>query len=126
MQGPARAACIGDQYCPEEEGLTVGSPVAIGSCQVQRRSDFDTIYEILRVCIIGAGKTRILCRANLNHRQLTKYLTALLEYGLLDVEENEFRMTPKGRFFMEKFGELLELLDEWSNIIPRRGSAASV
>ena len=78
----------------------------------QRRSRFNTIYDILRLCAKGLKKTHILYRANLSHQQLNKYLAALLKYDLLEAGENEFRTTGKGLLFIERFEELLKLVNE--------------
>jgi len=83
-----------------------------GPAKKSRRSHFDTIYDILKFCNSGSRKINILCRANLNHQQLEKYLAVLLRYGLLDVEGGRFRTTEKGLLFMGKFEELLDLMGD--------------
>jgi predicted transcriptional regulator len=84
---------------------------AMSASMKQRRSHFDTIYDILKFCNPRARKLNILCRANLNHKQLERYLTVLLEHGLLEAEENGFRTTEKGSLFMRKFEELHKLME---------------
>jgi len=77
----------------------------------KRRSHFDTIYDILKFCNPGTRKIHVLCRANLHLQQFERYLALLLEHGLLEVDENEFRTTEKGLLFVRKFEELLELME---------------
>jgi len=83
----------------------------LGWAERQRRSHFGTIYDILKFCNPSARKINILCRANIDHRQLEKYLAALIEHGLLRAEENELRTTEKGLRFIEKLEELLKLME---------------
>ena len=79
----------------------------------RRRCFFETFYVMLELCKSGAaGKTQIMYQANLNYQQLSKYLTLLRRYGLLEEDHGKFRTTGKGSLFIDKFEELLILMDE--------------
>jgi predicted transcriptional regulator len=53
-----------------------------------------------------AKKTRIMYLANLSWDLLTKYLKDLMEAGLLSFGSSDrYVLTPKGKLFLDKFGE---------------------
>jgi len=56
------------------------------------------------------GKTHLMYRANLDSRAIKRYLTFLLEKGLLQGQENDGRLTyaltDKGREFLNRYRDL--------------------
>ena len=73
-----------------------------------RRSLFEIIAEILQVAKNGAKKTRIMYSSNLSYGMTQKYLTYLLETGLLR-EGDSFHTTVTGLQFLQAY-QPLELL----------------
>ena len=72
------------------------------------RSSFDIIAEILKTAKNGAKKTRIMYSCGLSYRFIQKYLTLLLETGLLRIG-NSYHTTDKGMGFLRNY-QTLELL----------------
>jgi predicted transcriptional regulator len=72
------------------------------------RSSFEIIAEILNTAKNGAKKTRIMYSCGLSYRFVQKYLTLLLETGLLRIG-NSYHTTDKGIGFLCKY-QTLELL----------------
>ena len=72
------------------------------------RSYFEMIAEMLRVAKYGAKKTRIMYSCNLSYGATEKYLTHLLEAGLLRIG-NSFHTTEKGIQFLNAY-QTLDLL----------------
>jgi len=72
------------------------------------RSSFEIIAEILNTAKNGAKKTRIMYSCGLSYRFVQKYLTLLLENGLLRTG-NSYHITDKGMGFLRKY-QILELL----------------
>jgi predicted transcriptional regulator len=58
---------------------------------------------VLELCDTAKERSYIMDRAGLSGPQLERYLVALLEHGLLEVEENGFRTTGRWVLFVEKF-----------------------
>lgn len=52
-----------------------------------RRSEVEIMCDVMRVCLRGASKTKIVYNANLNFTRLSKYLCMLLSLGFV-VEED--------------------------------------
>jgi predicted transcriptional regulator len=71
-----------------------------------RRSRVEVIVDILSESLEGTNKTRIMYRANLNSSRFNRYLSEMLERGLL-VEGSGvgggvvYRVTEKGRSLLE-------------------------
>jgi predicted transcriptional regulator len=67
----------------------------------------------------GTLKTQIMYRANMSFAQLNEYLTFMLKIQLLnkfvDNGKDVYAVTPKGREFSHKYGELAGLLVEEAN-----------
>ena len=89
--------------------------VALSSSQ--RRSEIDIMASILSEARKGAGKTRIMYKCNLSHRQLQVYLKFLLDMKLLmsftqqvDSKTNFYETTTKGRDFLDAYCKLKELM----------------
>lgn len=74
-----------------------------------RRNDLDICADILCVAKRGAKKTQIVYQANLNFKIVKKYLTRLLENGLLDSTKRGklFHTTDKGADFLEHYSQLV-------------------
>lgn len=79
----------------------------------KEKSEFDTIAAILRMAGKGANKTEIMQQCNLNPLSLDKYLSALIELGLLKVEQKSqvsYRTSDKGLQFLQTYHRLKWLL----------------
>jgi len=75
----------------------------------KNRNRFQITQAILEVAREGAGKTRIMYRANLSFKLLEDYLAALVRSGLLKVKEGERRMfltSERGLQFLRDFEDL--------------------
>jgi predicted transcriptional regulator len=61
----------------------------------------------------GVGITTIMYKSFLSHYQLKKYLSIMLENGLLILEQNEhlYKITEKGLKFLQLFSNINELID---------------
>ena len=67
-----------------------------------RRTFLDIATAIVNACRPGASRTRVLYNANLNFRQLKKYLQVLETSRLIafDAEYRVYKTTEKGRKFL--------------------------
>lgn len=86
------------------------------SASRKNRNRFQISQAILEVARAGAGKTRIMYRANLSFKLLKHYLTVLVKSGLIRVEERERKLyltTEKGLRFLREF----EALEEYATIV---------
>ena len=74
-----------------------------------RRNDLDICADILQVAKAGAKKTQIVYQANLNFKIVKKYLTRLIETGMLDTVEDKrlYTTTNRGMDFLEQYNELI-------------------
>jgi len=75
----------------------------------KNRNRFEISQAILEVAREGAGKTRIMYRANLSFKLLEDYLAVLVRSGLLKVKEGERRVymtSEKGLQFLREFEDL--------------------
>lgn len=70
------------------------------------------MVEILKLCKLPQGKTRIMYRTNLSWEMLQRYLAQLESRGLLEVHHSKitYTTTEKGSKFVEKWDELAEYL----------------
>jgi predicted transcriptional regulator len=71
------------------------------------RDRLQIIADILSVVRDGAKKTHVMYQANLSFTLLKRYLTEVLEAGLVrcDDEEDGYRLTRRGRSFLDRFDE---------------------
>lgn len=71
------------------------------------RGKLRIIADILSVASDGAKKTQIMYGANLSHVLLKRYLTEVMNAGLVSFEGGAdcYRLTRKGWEFLSKFGE---------------------
>jgi len=74
-----------------------------------RRNDLDICADILQVAKAGAKKTQIVYQANLNFKIVKKYLSRLIDTGMLsDAQENRlYTTTNRGNTFLEQYAELV-------------------
>lgn len=72
------------------------------------RSTFDIIAEILKTSKDGAKKTRIMYSCGLSYKFVQKYLTLLLDTGLLRMGSS-YHTTDKGMGFLRKY-QTIDLL----------------
>ena len=70
------------------------------------RGKLQIIADILSVVRGGAKKTHVMYQANLSFTLLKRYLAEVLEAGLVIVDdEDRYRLTGRGRRFLDRFGE---------------------
>ena len=69
-----------------------------------KRSRHEIISKILKICINGASKTRIVYQANLNFRTVNPYLQTLIKNNLLDASQGGhilYKTTKEGENLQE-------------------------
>lgn len=74
--------------------------------KLSKRDKFTLIIEILNNCMQPVKKTHLLYKAEINFKQLDRYLNLLMSLGLLkSIAEpfNGYEITPKGKQFLELF-----------------------
>jgi predicted transcriptional regulator len=74
-----------------------------------RRNDLDICADILQVAKAGAKKTQIVYQANLNFKIVKKYLSRLIDTGMLMTadESSLYTTTNRGIEFLEQYSELV-------------------
>jgi predicted transcriptional regulator len=74
-----------------------------------RRNDLDICADILQVAKAGAKKTQIVYQANLNFKIVKKYLSRLIDTGMLMTanESSLYTTTNRGIEFLEQYTELV-------------------
>jgi predicted transcriptional regulator len=80
----------------------------------RRRSSIEVIADMLR--LVEAGKTEIMYSANMSYRQLQKYLTFMLQLGLITKVTVgnpvvTYRVTRKGLRLLRSIEGVLEVLE---------------
>jgi len=77
-----------------------------------KRISLEIMAEILSLCEQPQTKTRVMYGTNLSWKMLQKYLSQLQSQGLLEVHHSpvKYATTRKGLRFVEKWIELLDLL----------------
>ncbi len=76
------------------------------------RGKLQIIADILSVVRDGARKTHVMYQANLSFSLLKRYLSEVLEAGLVCVDnEDQYKLTARGRRFLVKFGEYSKRCD---------------
>ncbi len=80
--------------------------------RMKYRSRTDIIALILRACMQGSTKTRIMYKAYLSYGQLKEYLAVLERVKLVtyDQESNVYRLMPSGLRFLNVYEELTQLM----------------
>ncbi|ASJ01771.1 hypothetical protein A3L09_00085 [Thermococcus profundus] len=81
-----------------------------------RRSRVEVVADILRATNgVGATKTQIVYRANLNFKLASRYLRHLLEKGYIEEAERDgkkiYLATQKGQAFLRRLFELTQDFD---------------
>lgn len=71
-----------------------------------KRSRLEIIIDILKICGEETKKTSIIYKTNLNFLVTEKYLNILLKKKLVEKTENAYRITSKGRTFLNKAKEI--------------------
>lgn len=74
--------------------------------KLNKRDKFTLMTEILNNCVKPVKKTHLLYKAEINFKQLDRYLNLLLSLGLLEpiIEPfNGYEITSKGRQFLDLF-----------------------
>jgi predicted transcriptional regulator len=75
-----------------------------------RRSKLEIVADILQVCLVPRGKTRIMCKVRLNFTQAKDYLSNLTSLGLLSQKNGKYKTTDKGRQFISTYNHLGEII----------------
>jgi len=76
------------------------------------RSRFEIMADILQRAVTGAKKTWLLYSANLSYSQHQKYISTLVELGLLSKNNGLYTTTQKGMDFITSYQKLTSLLGE--------------
>jgi len=70
------------------------------------RGRLQIIADILSVVRGGAKKTHVMYQANLSFTLLKRYLSEVLEAGLVKCEdEDRYKLTTRGQSFLDRYGE---------------------
>ena len=81
----------------------------------RKRGFLDIIASLLAILEEGAhNKTILASRANLATRSSTAYIDIILRFGLVAKDEhtNSFKLTDKGRRFLEEYKKLRTFIEE--------------
>jgi len=84
---------------------------------MRRRDKTQIIILILKICMRGANKTRIVYQANLNFKTVNPYLEHLEGIGLIQVTEDAkndkifYKTTPKGSKLVNCYSDIDEILN---------------
>ena len=70
-----------------------------------RRNDIDICADILKIARVGAKKTHLVYKANLNFEIVKKYLSRLSENRLISSENGHYITTEEGMKFLDKYQE---------------------
>lgn len=81
----------------------------------ERRSNLQIFASILDACRYGNRKTRVMGICGMSSRQLIGYLDTLVRANLLSVENGGrsllFRVTKKGRYFLQTYDNMMGILE---------------
>lgn len=78
---------------------------------MRRRNEMDICADVLRIARGGARKTRIVYAGNLNFKIVKRYLSRLMEPGLLVFRDGIYVTTDMGVRFLEFYGGLNSMLE---------------
>jgi predicted transcriptional regulator len=70
---------------------------------MRRRNNLDIMAEILEIARLGAKKTWIVYKANLNFKLVKEYLDELMEKRLLGSDGSIYQTTDQGLEFLEEY-----------------------
>ena len=76
----------------------------------ERRGGLEIIADILLVTREGEKKTQIVYKANLNFTRVGKYLPYLVEKGLIEYRDNEYKTTERCKEFLRDYQKMKEQL----------------
>jgi predicted transcriptional regulator len=76
----------------------------------ERRGGLEIIADILLVAKEGEKKTQIVYKANLNFKRVGKYLPYLVDKGLIENRDNEYKTTERGKEFLKDYQKMKEQL----------------
>jgi len=77
------------------------------------RDKLQIIADILSVVRDGAKKTHVMYQANLSYTLLKRYLTEVLDAGLVSCDNEErYRLTRRGHNFLNRFNEYSKRCDQ--------------
>ncbi len=74
-----------------------------------RRNDIDICADILKVARVGAKKTHLVYKANLNFEIVKKYLSRLSENRLISSENGHYITTEEGMKFLDSYQEFTSM-----------------
>ena len=74
-----------------------------------RRNDIDICADILKVARVGAKKTHLVYKANLNFEIVKKYLSRLSENRLISSENGHYITTEEGVKFLDSYQEFASM-----------------
>jgi predicted transcriptional regulator len=81
-----------------------------------KRSRHEILSKILKICLNGASKTRIVYQANLNFRTVNPYLQTLIKNNLIETCQGEqrehlmYRTTSEGANLQETMTQVNSIL----------------
>lgn len=79
-----------------------------------RRNTIRLAVDILETALNGATKTEIVYKANLNFKQVQKFLDFLAKKGLISVvssnRRKQYQTTEKGKEFVKRYRKIIELI----------------
>jgi predicted transcriptional regulator len=85
------------------------SDLRIKRSENKNRGRLEIVRDMLSVATERIKKTRIMYQANLSYRLMEKYLSDLLDSGLLECDEDCFYMvTWKGKEFLQMYDDYVE------------------
>jgi len=84
--------------------------------KIKKRSNYEIIAEILKICMGGARKTRIVYQANLNFKMLNNYLAKLKKCGFIEERDSLIYTTDRGNLFLSNLREALRLITHRNKI----------
>ena len=74
-----------------------------------RRNDIDICADILKIARVGAKKTHLVYKANLNFEIVKKYLSRLSENRLISSENGHYITTEEGMKFLDNYQEFASM-----------------
>jgi predicted transcriptional regulator len=81
-----------------------------------KRSRHEILSKILKICLNGASKTRIVYQANLNFRTVNPYLQTLIKNNLIEACQGEQRERVRYKTTSEG-ANLQETMNQVNNIL---------
>ena len=76
----------------------------------ERRGKLEIIADILLVAMKGAKKTEMVYKAKINFRRIEKYLSYLVENGLIEHTNGKYKTTEKGKEFLRDYQNVKQLI----------------